>query len=62
MTLTLYTLHVVMRTERFWPAEEPETFRWHVLVLLGIGAVFVAARRRGPLEWLVARVSGAATR
>jgi uncharacterized membrane protein len=62
MTLTLYTLHVVMRTERFWPAEEPETFRWHVLVLLGIGAAFVAVRRRGPLEWVVARVSGAATR
>jgi uncharacterized membrane protein len=62
MTLTLYTLHVVMRTERFWPAEEPESFRWHVLVLLSVGAVLVAAGRRGPLEWLVARVSGVATR
>ena len=64
MTLSLYTLHALMRTERFWPAEEPERFRWHVLVLLAIGAVFVAARRRGPLEWLVARsaVSGVATR
>lgn len=62
MTLTLYTLHVLMRTERFWPAEEPESFRWHVLVLLAIGAVFAAARWRGPLEWLVARVSAVATR
>ena len=66
MTLSLYTLHVLMRTERFWPAEEPESFRSHVLVLMAIGAVFVAARRRGPLEWLVSRagraVSGAATR
>ena len=62
MTLTLYTLHVLMRTERFWPAEEPDSFRWHVLVLLAIGAVFVAAGRRGPLEWVVARVSAVATR
>lgn len=54
MTLTLYTLHVLMRTERFWPAEEPESFRWHVLVLLAIGAAFAAARRRGPAESLVA--------
>jgi hypothetical protein len=51
-----------MRTEPFWPTEEPESFRWHVLVLLAVGAVFVAAGRRGPLEWLVARVSGVATR
>ncbi|GAB3257061.1 heparan-alpha-glucosaminide N-acetyltransferase domain-containing protein [Nocardioides dilutus] len=62
MTLTLYTLHVLMRTDRFWPAEEPDSFRWHVLVLLAVGAVFVAARRRGPLEWVVARVSGFARR
>jgi uncharacterized membrane protein len=62
MTLTLYTLHVLMRTERFWPAEETQSFRWHVLVLLAIGAVFAAARRRGPLEWVVARVSAVATR
>jgi hypothetical protein len=62
MTLTLYTLHVVMRTEQVWPAEEPDTFRWHVLVLLAVGAVFVAARRRGPLEWVLSRVSAVATR
>jgi Heparan-alpha-glucosaminide N-acetyltransferase, catalytic len=66
MTLSLYTLHVLMRTEPFWPAEEPESFRSHVLVLMSIGAVFVSAGWRGPLEWLVARagraVSAAATR
>lgn len=62
MTLTLYTLHVVMRTEKIWPPEEPETFRWHVLVLLATGALFVAARWRGPLEWVVSRVSAVATR
>ena len=48
MTLTLYTLHVLMRTERVWPAEEPESFRSHVLVLMAIGAVFVAAGRAVP--------------
>lgn len=58
MTLTLYSLHVLMRTERFWPAEEPESFRWHVLVLLAVGAAGAAAGRSGPLEALVRRVSG----
>lgn len=62
MTLTLYSLHVVMRTEEVWPAEETGSFRTHVLVLTAIGAVFVALGRRGPLEWVVARVSGLATR
>lgn len=50
MTLTLYSLHVVMRTPELWPAEEPGTLVWHVLVVLGIGALTVAIGRRGPLE------------
>ena len=67
MTLTLYSLHVVLRTDRFWPPEEPPpsmstVFGWHVLVLLSIGAVFVALRRRGPLEAVVGWVSAFATR
>jgi uncharacterized membrane protein len=53
MTLTLYVLHVVMRTDDVWPAEEPSTYVWHVVVVLWIGSVFAALRRRGPLEWLV---------
>lgn len=52
-TLSLYALHVVMRTEQVWPTEEPGSFRWHLLVLLWAGAVLVAVGRRGPLEWAV---------
>ncbi len=52
-TLSLYALHVVMRSERVWPAEEPGSFRWHLLVLLWAGALLVAVGRRGPLEWAV---------
>jgi hypothetical protein len=62
MTLTLYGLHVVMRTERVWPAEEPASLGWHLLVLLAVGAVFVSARRRGPLEWLLGVAGALATR
>lgn len=51
--LTLYTLHVVMRTSAVWPDETPDTFGWHVAVVLGLGAAFAAGGWRGPLEWLV---------
>ena len=50
MTLTLYSLHTVMRTPSVWPPEEPGSYGWHVLVLTAVGAGFVAAGRRGPLE------------
>lgn len=50
MTLTLYSLHVVMRTPVVWPDEEPGALVWHVLVVLGIGALTVTLGRRGPLE------------
>ena len=59
MTLSLYSLQVVMRTEQVWPAEEPSSFGWHVLVLLSVGALFVAVRRRGPLEAAVGGISAA---
>ena len=58
MTLTLYSLHVVMYTPLLPPAEEPQTFRWHVLVVLTIGLTAVAAGMRGPLEKSVAVVAG----
>ena len=58
MTLSLYSLHVVMRTERVWPAEEPSSFgRGTSSCCSRSGALFVAVRRRGPLEAAVERGS-----
>lgn len=62
MTLTLYSLHVLMTTEDVWPTEDVDAFRTHVLVLTAIGMTFGALRWRGPLEYVVAKVSGLATR
>lgn len=49
-TLTLYSLHVVMRTSPVWPAEEPSSYLSHVVVLLALGATLRALDLRGPLE------------
>ena len=62
MTLTLYSLHVVLRTGRVWPPEQPSSFGWHVLVLVSLGASVVALRRRGPLGAAVGELSAAAGR
>ncbi|KRB79618.1 hypothetical protein ASE01_23100 [Nocardioides sp. Root190] len=51
--LTLYTLHVLMRTSTVWPDEQPDSFGWHLAVVLGLGAVFSLGGWRGPLEWAV---------
>lgn len=53
MTLSLYTLHVIMRSPDVWPPDVPSTYVWHVLVVMGVGATFVALGRRGPLEVIV---------
>ncbi|MFC5727784.1 MULTISPECIES: heparan-alpha-glucosaminide N-acetyltransferase domain-containing protein [Nocardioides] len=53
MTLTLYSLHAVMKTPTVWPTEQPDTFVWHLVVVLGIGAGFAVSGQRGPLEALV---------
>jgi uncharacterized membrane protein len=50
MTLSLYSLHVLMRTPDVWPPEEPSTYLAHVVVLLGLGAGLRLLRLRGPLE------------
>lgn len=49
MTLTLYSLHVVLRTPDLWPPDH-DAFLQHAVVLLAIGAVYAAVGRRGPLE------------
>lgn len=51
-TLTLYSLHVVMRTSEVWPPEEPSSYAAHVVVLLAVGAGLALLRVRGPLEAL----------
>jgi hypothetical protein len=61
MTLSLYSLHVLLRTEPLWPPDR-DSFVPHALVLLAIGAGFVAVGRRGPLEWLVGAASDRARR
>lgn len=53
MTLTLYSLHVVLRTPDVWPPDDPDAFLTHAGVLLAIGAVYAAVGRRGPLETVV---------
>lgn len=60
MTLTLYSLHVVLRTPAGWPEDDPETFARHVAVVLVVGAVYRLARISGPLERLVALLAEAA--
>ncbi|WP_323792065.1 heparan-alpha-glucosaminide N-acetyltransferase domain-containing protein [Nocardioides sp.] len=55
MTLTLYVLHVVLRETLVTP-EDDQALLWHVVIVLWVGGLFVALRRRGPLEWLVGLV------
>ncbi|HEY7718636.1 MAG TPA: heparan-alpha-glucosaminide N-acetyltransferase domain-containing protein [Pedococcus sp.] len=57
MTLTLYTLHVVMLQPAFWPGPGAEVWLRHASLALAIGAVVAAAGRRGPLEAVVRRAS-----
>ena len=60
MTLSLYSLHVLLHTPEWWPEDYGEVaFLLHTAVVLVVGAVFVALRRSGPLEWLVRRATRA---
>ena len=61
MTLTLYSLHIVMLTPEVPPAEEPAAYLPQVVVVLAVGAAYALARRRGPLESLVGACSSAAS-
>ncbi|WP_432476975.1 heparan-alpha-glucosaminide N-acetyltransferase domain-containing protein [Nocardioides sp. GXQ0305] len=53
MTLSLYSLHVWMRSVGVRLPDEPDAMLIHVVVLGTIGAIFVLAGLRGPLEWVV---------
>jgi hypothetical protein len=58
MTLSLYSLHVLLHTPERWPDDyDPAAFFAHAAIVLLIGAAFVALRRSGPLEWLVRQAS-----
>ena len=58
MTLSLYTLHVVMMARGWWPdLEGPDHYDDQVLVVAGVGAFFALVPLRGPLEQVVARLA-----
>lgn len=60
MTLTLYSLHVVLRVPEAWPEDSVESFLRHAGLVLAIGAAYRLAGRSGPLERLVAFLSARA--
>jgi len=54
MTLSLYSLHVLMMAEGHWPDwESPDHFGDQVLVVAAVGAFFALVPVRGPLETAV---------
>ena len=58
MTLSLYTLHVLMMAQGWWPDwERPEHYASQVLVVSVTGALFALLGARGPLESVVAVTS-----
>lgn len=61
MTLTLYSLHVVLRDETLFAGTTAEYVLQAALVLV-VGPAFALARRRGPLEAAVGTASTAARR
>jgi uncharacterized membrane protein len=59
MTLSLYTLHVVLLSTLL-PRDLPYALWWHVVVALGVGLVWRTFVGRGPLEAVAARASALA--
>jgi hypothetical protein len=49
-----------MKTPEVPPAETPASFGWHVAVLVLVGALYVYAGSRGPLERMVTHLAGRA--
>jgi hypothetical protein len=62
MTLTLYSLHVMLRSRGAWDGDDMPTFIGQVALVLLVGAVFRWGRNRGPLEVLVGEISSGARR
>lgn len=59
MTLSLYSLHVLVMAEGYWPHLERD-YGDQVLLVWGVGAFFALVPLRGPLEWLVGEIARAA--
>lgn len=53
LTLTLYTLHVLLRGDGLWDGDDMATFVGHTALVLAIGAGIRGSGQRGPLETLV---------
>jgi hypothetical protein len=62
MTLTLYSLHVLLRNEGWWDGDDLATFVGQVALVLVVGAVFRWGGHRGPLEVLLGEMSTGARR
>jgi uncharacterized membrane protein len=58
MTLTLYTLHVLLLSGPL-PATVPLAYLWHVLVVAALAVLWRRFVGQGPLEWLTQQVSRA---
>lgn len=62
MTLTLYSGHVLVRSDGWWDGDGTATFAAQVLTVLLVGAAFRLARSRGPLEAVVGQVQAGVRR
>jgi hypothetical protein len=57
MTLTLYSIHLLLRSPGLLREDGVATFLGHVTVVLALGATYRLAGRSGPVERAVTRVS-----
>lgn len=57
MTLTLYSLHVVLLVPQAWPEDSMATFLKHSALILVVGAAYRLLGRSGPLERALATVT-----
>ncbi|MGY1701517.1 heparan-alpha-glucosaminide N-acetyltransferase domain-containing protein [Geodermatophilus sp. SYSU D00766] len=62
MTLTLYSLHLLMLSSPFMPDDDLASLLLQVLVLVAFAFAWSSAHVRGPLEDLVAQATGAVRR